>query len=235
MTPPLAAATATIPSRPRLEAAVAAMLTARRDRTKAAFALPESRFLKHKRRADELTARRHIKRLVAPANAAGLLGNIPAPGEITHAVLRGDFVLGDALPALLAAHGPCPHMLISTLALSRKNAETLRDLLAAHAIGRLTLICSHYFRAVDKTSTFHQVHTILASVCTLKISRCHAKIILLKNDRGDHLVLEGSANLRSSDTIEQLTIFNDPDLHQFHEDWMTTLPSLPLGKMPAPR
>jgi hypothetical protein len=46
----------------------------------------------------------------------------------------------------------------------------------------------------------------------------------------DSLVFEGSANLRSSDTLEQLTIFNDPALHSFHAAWMEELKSMPLKK-----
>lgn len=213
-----------------LEKAVAEMKAGVASRKKADFVLPENRFHKHARKRDELASRRAVKKLVRPENAAGLLAQIPAPGEITHAILRGDFVLADALPPLLAITGHCPHLYVSTLALSVKNAETLRALLAAGTIGKLTLIVSHYFRAVDKLSVYHAIEQILADIATLKIARCHAKIILLANARGDSLVFEGSANLRSSDTLEQLTIFNDPALHSFHATWMEELESMPFKK-----
>lgn len=206
----------------RLEKAVAAMRAGAVSREKEVFALPENRFHRHKRKADELAARRHVKRFVKPDNASTLTAQLPEIGDVTHSVLRGDFVLGDALPTILAKTGHCPHLQISTLALSRKNAETLRDLVTTGRVGRLSLICSHYFRAVDKTSTFHAIRTVLKDCAALKVARCHAKIILLP--AGDNaFVFEGSANLRSSDTIEQLTIFNDQELLAFHSRWMDEL------------
>ena len=204
-----------------LESAVAEMVAGVRNREKTAFALPENRFYKAKRKADELASRRHIKRMVRPENAAGLFENLPPPGECTHAILRGDFVLGQALPALLQRTGYCFHLRISTLALSVANAETLSRLIPS-PVGKLTLLCSHYFRAVDKTSTFHAVTSLLSDIATLKVARCHAKIMLVPTELGS-FVFEGSANLRSSDTIEQLTIFNDPELLAFHASWMDEL------------
>lgn len=208
------------------------MKTGIANREKEAFSIPENRFHKHQRRADELASRRSVKRFVRPENAAALCEQLPSPGEIVHSILRGDFVLGDALPALLRVTGSCPHLQISTLALSRKNAETLRQLVESGKVGRLSLIVSHYFRAVDKLSTFHTVTQILAGITEVKVARCHAKVILLANACGDAFVFEGSANLRSSDTLEQLTIFNDADLHAFHASWMADLKNIP-HKNPA--
>ncbi|HRJ09354.1 MAG TPA: hypothetical protein PK490_12270 [Prosthecobacter sp.] len=37
---------------------------------------------------------------------------------------------------------------------------------------------------------------------------------------------EGSANLRSSDNIEQIVITNDPDTLAFHTAWMEELPAV---------
>jgi hypothetical protein len=36
-------------------------------------------------------------------------------------------------------------------------------------------------------------------------------------------VIEGSANLRSSDNTEQIVLFNDPDLLAWHAGWMNNL------------
>jgi hypothetical protein len=212
----------------RVAKAIAEMRASIAAREPSSFALPDNRFHKHARKVQELASRRAIKKLVKPENAAGLIAQIPAPGETLHAILRGDFVLGDALPPLLAAYGPCQHLRISTLALSVKNAETLRELVRTGAASHITLICSHYFRAVDKISVFHAITEILAGFAEIKVSRCHAKILLLANDRGDALVFEGSANLRSSDTIEQLSVFNDPEIHSFHATWMDEIRTLPL-------
>lgn len=216
-----------------LEKAVEKMKSAVADRGKAIFALPENRFHKHARKRDELASRRGVKKLVRPENCAGLLDHLPEPGGTTTAIVRGDFVVGDMLPALLARIGPVPHLWLSTLALSVRNAETLRALAASGAVEKITLICSHYFREVDKTSVFHAVAKLLDGIAELKVARCHAKIILAGS-----FVFEGSFNLRSSDTIEQITIFNDPELFNFHARWMDEVKTMPshsakLGQEPC--
>ncbi len=222
-----------------VEKALAEMKDGSAKRKAATFVLPENRFHKHARKRDELASRRAIKRQVKPDNALALIAQLPAPGDTLHAILRGDFVLGDALPPLLRAYGPCQHLRVSTLALSAKNAETIRGLITAGQVAKCTLICSHFFRAVDKLSTFHAVAAILSEIVTLKVCRCHAKVMLLANDRGDHLVFEGSGNLRSSDSLEQLSVFNDPELFAFHAAWMDEVESEPLldarSTKPAPQ
>ena len=82
----------------------------------------------------------------------------------------------------------------------------------------------HYFREGDKATTWRVVSARLAGVASLIVTRSHAKIICLPTAAGDWFVLEGSANLRSSDNTEQLTIFNCPDLDAFHRSWLLSLP-----------
>lgn len=208
----------------KLELAVADMVHAVRNRDKVAFALPENRFHKHKRKRDELAKRRGIRRMIRPENCRELVSLLPAPDEILHCVLRGDFVLCDLIPFLLRARGKCPHLHVATLGMSVRNAETLRDLVREGTVGKLSVFVSHYFQAVDKTTTFHNVTRTLEGIAPIKVDRSHAKIMLIPTERGDHFVLEGSANLRSSDSIEQLTIFNDADLLAFHREWLEATP-----------
>ena len=186
------------------------------------FALASNRF--HQVAAEDRTARRGIKKLINPANARAVLPHLPAPGAHTHCALRGDFVLCDLIPAIIDQHGRCADLLIATLGMSGANADTLGTLVARGLIGTLTIVCSHYFREVDKTTTFREVTARLAGKAVVIVTRSHAKIICLPTASGDHFVLEGSANLRSSDNTEQLTIFNDQALDAFHRDWLLSLP-----------
>lgn len=55
------------------------------------------------------------------------------------------------------------------------------------------------------------------------VSRSHAKVIALPTASGDHFVIEGSANLRSSDNTEQMVIFNDAEKLAWHRQWMAQL------------
>ena len=50
-------------------------------------------------------------------------------------------------------------------------------------------------------------------------ARNHAKVALF--DCG--LVIETSANLRSSDNIEQITAVHDVELYDFHREWIAKL------------
>jgi hypothetical protein len=186
------------------------------------FALSSSKF--HRAAGADRVKRRGIKKLINPANAAAVLPHLPAASEHTHCALRGDFVLCDLIPAIVAERGRCDNLLIATLGMSGANADALGSLVARGLVGRLTIVCSHYFREVDKTTTFREVSARLAGVATLIVTRSHAKIICLPTAAGDHFVLEGSANLRSSDNTEQLTIFNDPSLDAFHREWLLSLP-----------
>lgn len=105
--------------------------------------------------------------------------------------------------------------------MSSGNADTLLAL----GIADITILCSHYFAKVDKDTVYREVSAKLAGRARLIVARNHAKIICLPTRSGDHFVIEGSANLRSSDNIEQITILNDPDLLAFHVSWIDQLAS----------
>ena len=49
------------------------------------------------------------------------------------------------------------------------------------------------------------------------------KISLIRTSCGRHLVMHGSANLRSSCNMEQFAIDNDRDLYEFHAGWILLL------------
>lgn len=186
------------------------------------FALSVSRF--HKVAAQDWTSRRGIKKLIHPDNARVVIPHLPGPGERTHCALSGNFVLCDIIPAIIEARGRCPDLLIATLGMSVANADTLVSLRARDLVGSITIVCSHYFAQVDKATTFREIQARLRDIATIVVTRSHAKIICLPVASGDHYVLEGSANLRTSDNTEQLVIFNDSELAAWHRTWLSTLP-----------
>jgi len=192
-------------------------------KTRVQFTLPENRTLRVAAKAQDKRRRRGIKRLIRPENARPIVDELPEEGERLHCVLRGDFVLCDLIPLILARRGACPHLRVATLGLSAANAETLANLKAAGLVGEITLVASHYFQQVDKTTTFRQVSAILEGKARLIVCRSHAKVILLPTARGDHLVIEGSANLRSSDNLEQMLMLNCRTTHDFHAAWIDDL------------
>lgn len=187
-------------------------------RSEPKFSLQGNRFLAVK--SNDRRQRRGIRAFIRPENAAALLEYLPSPGDRTHGILRGDFVLCDIIPAIIAKRGGCPHLRIATLGLSVSNADTLAMLVERGHVERLTLVVSHYFQQVDKATVYRGVESRLRGLAEIIVTRCHAKVICLPNRSGDFYVVEGSANLRSSDNVEQIVITNDRDTHDFHVAWM---------------
>ena len=183
------------------------------------FALSKNHFLHqfHAAKAKDKNRRRGVKRFIRPENAQALLDYLPPPGDCTHAVVRGDFVIGQIIPVILRGQS-AEAVHISTLGMSRGNAEMLSDLRVKGQIGDLRILVSHYFAAVDANSTFAEVCRILGSAAP-KVCRTHAKVILIAQPP-DFFVVAGSANLRSSDNIEQFSIWNDIEVFDFHRRWM---------------
>ena len=105
--------------------------------------------------------------------------------------------------------------------MSEKNAEMLAGLHARGQVQNLQIVVSHYFASVDATSTFAKVCEILGPHAPA-VTRNHAKVIIIIQPPNFYTVA-GSANLRSSDNIEQFAIWNDPEVSNFHLNWMKEL------------
>jgi len=180
------------------------------------FAIAESRFLER---------RGGMKRFVKAENALVVARRVPGVGGETHCILKGDFVLGDLLGPLLDGKY-CEHLRIATLGMSGYNADLLVRLKREGRFGRLTMVVSHYFEGVNRSTVFAEVQEKLAGVAEWVVMRSHAKVICMTRSGGvgepveDWLVVAGSANLRSSDNLEQMTIYNDREVHEFHAEWI---------------
>ena len=192
-------------------------------KTPPAFAIAENRFLAYKAQAKRKRA--GIRQFIKPENALVVVRRLPEEGGTTHCILRGDFVLADLIPHLLETHY-CPHLRIATLGMSAENAQLLARMHKAGKFGKLTLVLSHYFEQVNKSTVYFEVRTALEGIAEFVVMRSHAKVICCPralDEAGmvrDWLVLEGSANLRSSDNLEQMTIFNEQAVHDFHAEWI---------------
>ena len=178
------------------------------------FVLPANKFLV----AKKALKRPGIKRFIKPENARTVITNLPSPGDHTHCLLKGDFILGDLIPLMLTGQH-CTHLRIATLGLSVHNAETLANLRETSMVDQITLLTSLYFREVNKDETFKTVMERLAGHAKLVVARSHVKIILIPTATANW-VMESSANLRSSDNLELMTIFNDKEIHDWHAAWI---------------
>ena len=188
-----------------------------------AWAIAQSRF--HSYKATAKAKRAGIRQFIRPENALTVVRRLPEDGGTTHCILQGDFVLADLLPHLLEDRY-CPHLRIATLGMSEDNAKLLADLHRKGKVGQVTLVLSHYFEQVNKSTVYFEVRQILEGIAEFCVMRSHAKIILCPRALDaagmvrDWLAIEGSANLRSSDNLEQMTIFNAQEVHDFHAEWI---------------
>ena len=181
------------------------------------FVMPGNRFLQVKK----ALKRPGIKKFIRPENARCVREHLPERGDHVHALLRGDFVLGDMIEHILESQASA-HLRIATLGLSPHNAASLARLATANSVRKITIVCSHYFQQVNRDTTYQEVKNALdhTGIAQLVVTRSHAKVILAPTDSGQFYVIEGSSNLRSSDNLEQMTIFNDQELHDWHAAWI---------------
>lgn len=190
----------------------------------AKFIFPETRFHQTLARKRQTGKPPGIRKLIRPENAAVIIPQLPEPGDRLEILLLGNFVLCDLIPEILNARGKCPHLRVTTLSLSPANGCKLADLYRSGKIERLSLVCSHYFRHTENVEAWQKIKATLLGVTTPIISRMHCKVILIPTDSGDFYTLTGSANLRSAGCLEQLTITNDRESHDFHASWIDALP-----------
>jgi hypothetical protein len=169
-------------------------------------------------RAHHSTARRRLSDRRKAQAATDVLTQLPGPGESLHLLHVGHFDGVDLLVRALELAGHCEHLYVSTLGLNDRTLSALTKAIDDARVGTITLLLSHYFRHVD-TGLFNRVHGELGRRgCRVAIARCHAKVWVMSP-----YVFEGSGNLRSCKSLEQLAIHNDWELADFHSSWIQDL------------
>lgn len=175
----------------------------------------EPRFLKAK-------VQRHKQDFVTAKNARELAERIEfGAGDVIHAYTTGDFVFGDFLEAFMQVYDvTAKKITISTLSMSEDNIAMLGALLLDGKVDELNLIISYYFYANERHDKMPMIYTTLGqdNRFQMAVARIHSKIIQMETHRGNKLVIHGSANLRSSATIEAFTIEDNPELYDFFDE-----------------
>lgn len=165
-----------------------------------------------------------FKTLMKPENADQIIDAIPSTQDTAlHVLLCGDFVFFDLVSRLVSRLGSPVAMTITTLSLSLKNLVALEDLLNRFGGFQIDLVISSYFESTSKDifCALEHLASKFAARLVITIGRSHAKIILLDYgpDAGVY-VMETSSNLRSSNCLEQLSIFQERALYDFHATWI---------------
>lgn len=156
--------------------------------------------------------------------------DITAPGGFHCEVITGGrFVFGELIGELFEYHRiRAKRLTISTLSFDAGNVEMLRTLLESGQVENLRVLSSVYFFGHEQ----HGLIPYLVKRCGhceavesgratfgAAIGAIHTKTAALESAGGHFLTMTGSANLRSSQNIEQTTITTDPGIYRFYEDY----------------
>ncbi len=179
-----------------------------------------------KRAFDAMNARARARRrkLVKPENAAFIMDALPQePDDILHALTPGSFIFCDLLIAIAKARKPRA-LYLSTLSMSTRNIDALAALITEKNCGTIGILTSNYFSKTNKEIFAHlEKRTAETEGMRIGVARTHAKVSAFDFGDAGHLTIETSANLRSSDNIEQVSIFADPESFEFHREWICEL------------
>lgn len=153
------------------------------------------------------------------------LGDIKE-GDAIYSMVSGRFIAGDIYEAYLKDNNlVADEIIISTLSYSQENIDSLKNIQLQGRVKNLALIVSDYFFSHERNNGIKYAIDELTDNdnFTLSVAGLHTKITLIKTECGKHLVFHGSANLRSSDCIEQIVVENSEQLYYFNRDWMTAI------------
>lgn len=172
-----------------------------------------------------LSMRTNLKRVVF--NESGIteaieqLDRLPEPGEAIHTIMGGHFNGFDVIPAIHRMSGKPLHDLhIATLGFNLKNNKNLCQMIDDGAItGETILIASAVFAQMDGNVYRQAKENLETRGGMLSNTRNHAKIIACRCG-DDFYVTEGSGNLRSCSSLEQLQVINSEELYHFHARWI---------------
>lgn len=172
-------------------------------------------------------------RLIKAEHASDLVKGIKLErGMRVHAVISGNFVFSHFIRALLMDNNiKAKRMVISTLSMSQDCIEALRDVCDLGYCDKLDLIVSAYFYSHERHALVKYLYESLdnddsAADFQLAVAGTHCKTVQIETTGGAKIVIHGSANLRSSGCIEQFTIEENPELHDFHNEYADAILSV---------
>jgi hypothetical protein len=143
-----------------------------------------------------------------------------------HCLVSGDFIFGDFIEAYIMTYKiRVPRMTIATLSLNQNNVDSLYHLMRTGHIERLNLVVSAYFYGNERHALIPYIyeHLDMGDRFQLAVAGIHTKTTHFNTAGGKHIVIQGSANLRSSGNVEQFTIEENKELFDWYEDIYTAI------------
>lgn len=134
-----------------------------------------------------------------------------------YAFLDGSFIFGDFIEAYLVSNNIKAKVTLSTLSMSQENVDSFANLLNKGYISELNIIVSDYFFSHERNLLIRYMFEVLDidNMFQLAVCRTHTKITLIEYE-DKKIVISGSANLRTSDNIEQIQIEENEELYNFN-------------------
>lgn len=168
--------------------------------------------------------RRALTACVTYENAEAFARQIDlTPGARTFAWISGNFIFGDIVEALITARQVgVKRLYICSLSFSQENIDSLKNvmLLMGDELERLVLVLSGYQYSHEKYDLVPYMYQELddpRNRVQVAFGEWHCKIITLETVHGHTITIHGSANLRSSHSVEQIMIeVDDRELHDFN-------------------
>ena len=154
-------------------------------------------------------------------NAAKMAKDLGPCNERVFALLSGSFIFGDFIEALIVENNwNVKRLVISTLSLSLSNIESLVNLIEGDFVQKLDLVVSDYFYSHERNGLVKDIYEKLDidDKLQLTVANTHTKICTIETECGRSIVIQGSANLRSSGCSEQITIEDDKEVIDFYMD-----------------
>lgn len=145
-------------------------------------------------------------------------------GERVDAVVSGNFIFGDFIEAFAVEQNVLiDDLTLSTLSISQDNVDSLHNLIVGDYVRELNIVVSDYWYSHNRRNLPYIYEKLdIADRFQFAVAGIHTKITLMRiGDR--KLVMHGSANLRSSRSIENFVIETDPVGYDFHRAWHQTI------------
>jgi len=141
-------------------------------------------------------------------------------------IVNGSFIFGDFLEAFIVRNNAkCKKLTISTLSMNQNNIDSLHNLITHGYIDELNLIISAYFYNMEIRALIPYIyrHLDIDNRLQLAVANVHTKTAQFETLGGKKIIAHGSANLRSSGSIEQFTIEESPELYDFYDEFFSRI------------
>lgn len=139
-------------------------------------------------------------------------------------IIDGSFIFGDFIEAFIYERAmKVKELTLSTLSMSQENIDSFYNLMKNGYIEKLNIIVSDFFYSHERHNLVKYMYDKLDINDRFQLSVCrtHTKICIFETEMngGRKYVIHGSANLRSSDNIEQFMIEENSELYDFNFDF----------------